>query len=69
MRREVWIFRIRRSNIAGMLKLVRSIVGRLVRRFRGRAVLELENLSLRHQLHVLRLSLPKIPSEREFERS
>jgi transposase InsO family protein len=37
-----------------MLKLVRSIVSVLARRFRSRAVLELENLALRHQLHVLR---------------
>src|SRR5277367_6837770 len=58
MRREVWSFRIRRRNIAGMLKLVRSIVARLVRRFRGRAVVELENLALRHQLHVLRRQRP-----------
>ena len=37
-----------------MLKLVRSIVCRLGCRFRSRAVVELENLALRHQLHVLR---------------
>src|SRR5271168_1676752 len=37
-----------------MLKLVRSIVARLLRQFRSRAVVELENLALRHQLHVLR---------------
>jgi hypothetical protein len=37
-----------------MLKHVRSIVSALARRFRSRAVLELENLALRHQLHVLR---------------
>jgi transposase InsO family protein len=41
-----------------MLKLVRSIVARLVRRFRSRAVVELENLALRHQLHVLRRQRP-----------
>ena len=35
-----------------MLKLVRSIVSVIARRFRSRAVLELENLALRHQLHV-----------------
>ena len=37
-----------------MLKLMRSIVSGVARRFRRRAVLELENLALRHQLHVLR---------------
>src|SRR5260370_15092357 len=41
-----------------MLKLVRSIVARLVRRFRSQAVVELENLALRHQLHVLRRQRP-----------
>jgi putative transposase len=44
-----------------MLTLVRSIVSRLVRRFRSRAVLELENLALRHQLHVLRRQRPGRP--------
>jgi hypothetical protein len=52
------VFRIRRRNIAGMLKLVRSIVARLGCRFRSRAVVELENLALRHQLHVLRRQRP-----------
>jgi hypothetical protein len=37
-----------------MLKHVHSIVAALARRFRSRAVVELENLALRHQLHVLR---------------
>src|SRR5271169_2868576 len=37
---------------------VRSIVSRLVCRFRSRAVVELENLALRHQLHVLRRQRP-----------
>src|SRR6202795_1218840 len=41
-----------------MLKHVRSIVSALARRFRSRAVLELENLALRHQLHVLRRQRP-----------
>src|ERR1700675_2266702 len=41
-----------------MLKLVRSIVSVLARRFRSRAVLELENLALRHQMHVLRRQQP-----------
>jgi hypothetical protein len=43
-----------RSNIAGVLNLARSIVSVVIRRFRKRAVLELENLALRHQLYVLR---------------
>jgi hypothetical protein len=34
-----------------MLKDVRYIVAAVVRRFRSRAVLELENLALRHQLY------------------
>ncbi len=41
-----------------MLKLERSIVSMLSRRFRSRAVVELENLALRHQLHVLRRQRP-----------
>src|ERR1700681_1508722 len=41
-----------------MLKLVSSIVSVLARRFRTRAVLELENPALRHQLHVLRRQRP-----------
>jgi putative transposase len=41
-----------------MLKLKRSIVSRLAHRFRSRAVVELENLALRHQLHVLRRQRP-----------
>jgi putative transposase len=41
-----------------MLKHVRFIVAILIRRFRGRAVVELENLALRHQLHVLRRQRP-----------
>jgi hypothetical protein len=44
-----------------MLMLVRSIVSRLVCRFRSRAVLELENLALRHQLRVLRRQRPDRP--------
>ena len=44
-----------------MLKHVRSIVAVLARRFRGRAVLELENLALRHQLQVLRRQRPGRP--------
>ena len=35
-----------------------SIVSVLARRFRTRAVVELENLALRHQLHVLRRQRP-----------
>ena len=45
-------------SVAGMLKLERSIVSMLARRFRSRAVVELENLALRHQLHVLRRQRP-----------
>ena len=41
-----------------MLMRVRSIVSRLVCRFRSRAVVELENLALRHQLQVLRRQQP-----------
>jgi hypothetical protein len=37
-----------------MLKHVLYIVAAIARRFRSRAVLELENLALRHQLDVLR---------------
>src|SRR5260370_7611217 len=44
-----------------MLILVRSIVSRLLCRFRSRAVVELENLALRHQLHVLRRKRPGRP--------
>jgi putative transposase len=41
-----------------MLKLVRAIVSRFVCRFRSRAVVELENVALRHQLQVLRRQRP-----------
>src|SRR6202166_2744538 len=44
-----------------MLRHVRSIVAVLARRFRSRAVLELENLALRHQLHVLHRQRPGRP--------
>ena len=44
-----------------MLKHVRSIVAAIARRFRSRAVLELENLALRHQLYVLRRQRPGRP--------
>src|SRR5229473_6319255 len=50
-----------RRSVAGMLKLERSIVSMLARRFRSRAVVELENLALRHQLHVLRRQQPGRP--------
>jgi hypothetical protein len=36
-----------------MLEHVRSIVAAIARRFHSRAVLELKNLALRHQRHVL----------------
>jgi len=44
-----------------MPTLVRFIVSVLEHRFRSRAVLELENLALRHQLHVLRRQRPGRP--------
>ena len=50
-----------RSNVPGMLTLVRFIVSVIARRFRSRAILELENLALRHQLHVLRRQRPGRP--------
>src|SRR3984957_18293913 len=48
-------------SVLGMLKHVRSIVTAIARRFRSRSVLELENLALRHQLHVLRRQRPSLP--------
>jgi len=45
-------------SVACMLTLLRFIVSVSVRRFRSRTVLELENLALRHQLHVLRRQRP-----------
>ena len=50
-----------RRSVAGMLKLVRSAISIVARRFRSRAVLELENLALRHQLHVLPRQRPWRP--------
>jgi len=44
-----------------MLKHLRSIVAVVARRFRSRAVLELENLALHHQLSVLRRQRPGRP--------
>jgi transposase InsO family protein len=44
-----------------MLEHVRSIVAALARGFRSRAVLQLENLALRHQLHVLHRQRPGRP--------
>jgi putative transposase len=44
-----------------MRMVKRSIVSRLVSRFRSRAVVELENLALRHQLQVLRRQRPGRP--------
>ncbi len=41
-----------------MLKLMRSIVSVVARRFRRRVALELENLALCHQLHILRRQRP-----------
>ena len=48
-------------SVADMLTLLRFIGSVLVRRFRSRAVLELENLALRHQLHVLHRQRPGRP--------
>ena len=48
----------RGRSVAGILTLVRFIVSALACRFRSRAVLELENLALRHQLNVLRRRCP-----------
>ena len=50
-----------RRSVAGMHKAVRSIILVLARRLRSRAVVELENLALRHQLHVLRRQRPGRP--------
>ncbi len=44
-----------------MLKHVRFIPRLLTCRFRSRAAVELENLALRHQLHVLRRQRPGRP--------
>src|SRR5271169_469241 len=44
-----------------MLKHVRFVVAILTRRFRSRAVVELKNLALRHQLHILRRERPSRP--------
>ena len=41
-----------------MLKRVRSMVSTVARRFRSRAVVELETLALPHQLQVLRRQRP-----------
>jgi putative transposase len=41
-----------------MFKHVRSVDAATARRFHSRAVVELENLALRHQLHVLRRQRP-----------
>ena len=48
-------------SVAGMLKHLRSVVAVVARRFRSRAVLELENLALHHQLRVLRRQRPGRP--------
>jgi hypothetical protein len=44
-----------------MLKLERTVISVVARRFRSRAVVELENLALHHQLHVLRRQRPGRP--------
>src|ERR1700726_4724560 len=48
-------------SVVGMPKLMLSLFSFLARRFRSRAVLELENLALRHELHVLRRQRPGRP--------
>jgi hypothetical protein len=50
-----------RRSVAGMLKLARSIVSVLALRVRSRAVLELKNLALRRELHVLCRERPGRP--------
>jgi len=55
------VFGIDRRTVGSMLKLMRSIVSVLARRFRSRAVLQLENLALGHRLHVLRRQRPGRP--------
>jgi transposase InsO family protein len=44
-----------------MLELERSVISVVARRLRSRASVELENLALRHQLHVLRRQRPGRP--------
>jgi hypothetical protein len=44
-----------------MLELERSVISVVARRLRSRAAVELENLALRHQLHVLRRQRPGRP--------
>ncbi len=58
---KVLSFGIGRRSVARMHKLERSIVCRLLCRFRSRAALELENLALHHQLRVLRRQRPGRP--------
>ncbi len=41
-----------------MRPVERTVISVVARRFRSRAVVELENLALRHQLHVLRRQRP-----------
>ena len=60
-RRKSLEFGKERRSVAGMLKRVRSIASVLARRFRSRAVVELENLALRHRLQVLRRQRPGRP--------
>ncbi len=51
-----------------MLKVERSVISVVARRFRSRAVVELENHALRHQLHVLRRQRPGRPRLLTFDR-
>jgi putative transposase len=47
-----------RCSVVGMFKLLRSIVSVVVRHSHSRAILELENLALSHQLRVLHRQRP-----------
>ena len=57
-----------RRSVAGMLKLVHAVISAVARRFRSRAVVELENLALRPQLQVLRRQRPGRPRLFALER-
>jgi hypothetical protein len=50
-----------RRSVAGMHKLERFVISSVARRLRSQAAVELENLALRHQLHVLRRQRPVRP--------
>jgi hypothetical protein len=54
-------FELGHRSVVSMPNFERSIVSMLARLLRGRAVVELENLALRHRLHVLRRQRPGQP--------